>query len=168
MQVVTTSIMLQNVCPLCVELRASAVQVGCSVIYPALLSPLVGFAVSSFVHKEWVITHLECIHIFRFLCYCIQVSYSLHSVTATILSTLIHMTILYGSLEWICGVSVIKYVYFCIVYSFIHCQDQLLAILLMVNWMILSLVQTVYQIRDVKLLRITDKDRWMGTLPWSV
>jgi hypothetical protein len=34
--------------------------------------------------------------------------------------------------------------------------------------MILSLVQTVYQIRDVKLIRITDKDRWMGTLPWSV
>jgi len=114
LQVVTTNIMLQNVCPLCVELRASAIQVGCSVIYPALLGPLVGFAVSSFVHKEWVITHLVYIHIFHFvlLLYCIQASYSLHSVTANILSSLIHLTILYGSLEWICGVGEIKYVSF--------------------------------------------------------
>ena len=34
--------------------------------------------------------------------------------------------------------------------------------------MILSLVQTAYQIRDGKLIGITHKDRWMGMLPCSV
>jgi hypothetical protein len=50
LQAVASDIILQKtVCPLCIELRASAVQVGFSVIYPTLLSPLAGFAVSIFV-----------------------------------------------------------------------------------------------------------------------
>jgi hypothetical protein len=52
-----TDIILQKtVCPLCIELRASALQVGFSVIYPALLSPLTGFTVSSFVCNRRVMT----------------------------------------------------------------------------------------------------------------
>ncbi|GFG36454.1 hypothetical protein Cfor_11477 [Coptotermes formosanus] len=50
-EAVTTNVILQDVCPLCLELRASAIQVGCSVMYPALLSPLVGFALASYYNS---------------------------------------------------------------------------------------------------------------------
>ncbi|PNF15749.1 hypothetical protein B7P43_G11660 [Cryptotermes secundus] len=51
-QAVTTGIVLQKTaCPLCIQLRASAVQVGFSVIYPTLLSPLVGFTLASYYNS---------------------------------------------------------------------------------------------------------------------
>lgn len=60
MQEVASDIVLQKtVCPLCIELRASAFQVGFSVIYPTVLSPLAGFTVSIFVPFRGVIIHLE-------------------------------------------------------------------------------------------------------------
>jgi hypothetical protein len=62
---VTTDIILQKkTCPLCIELRASAVQVGFSIIYPTLLSPLSCFTVSRAVHNRGVMT-LGAVHILQ-------------------------------------------------------------------------------------------------------
>ncbi|XP_021923068.1 uncharacterized protein LOC110831410 isoform X2 [Zootermopsis nevadensis] len=51
-EAVSSDIILQKtVCPLCIELRATALQVGFSVIYPSLLSPLAGFALASYYNS---------------------------------------------------------------------------------------------------------------------
>ncbi|XP_069705524.1 uncharacterized protein [Periplaneta americana] len=45
---VSMDILIQKTpCPLCVQMRASAIQVGFSAVYPTLLAPLAGFMMAS-------------------------------------------------------------------------------------------------------------------------
>jgi hypothetical protein len=107
-QVVTTDIILQKtVCPLCIELRASAVQVGFSVLYPTVLSPLAGFAVSNFVpNREVNILGKNFYSCFRLLqSHILQSSFTDHSVCTTILSLSVHTPVFCLSLKVICGMN---------------------------------------------------------------